>query len=111
MPEDENTSSENVGGESDTDELPAASVPVVVTPASPDVQHVRIGGNAGVRVQQSALPLVRKVTGPDSPIADHKLVPCAVLAEVRQTLDDHTSAQLTAAERMTAVRDLLAPWL
>jgi hypothetical protein len=75
--------------------------------AAAEVQHVRLGGQAGVRVRDGGLMMPPKRVGQDE--NDHQHIPRAVLAQVRDLLIVPEGATLTAAEQ--AVRDLLAPWL
>lgn len=83
----------------------------VGTPLSDGPVHVRVGGRAGVQVQQGGAQVVKRVTG--NPETDTRQVPVPVLAAVRELLEVHggDSPPLTASERLLAVRDLLTPWL
>lgn len=92
-----------------------AVVPPLEPPPASVLEHHRIGGNPGVRVTQQGLTQHVRVTGnTDAGVADHRPVPLAVLAQVKELLEAHGPLSLEtapAAETLRAVRDLLAPWL
>lgn len=76
-----------------------AELPVMGTPLL-DVQHSRIGGNAGVRTQHFAGGTTRhRPNGVhDSAHVDHHKIPVDVMKAVAQ------------AESLREVRELLSPW-
>lgn len=87
---------------SDTEETP--------TPQLPETQHVRIGGNAGVRVQHQAGGVTTHSRA--SAVPHHgavRSVPIATLEQVRQLLTDD-SAVRPAGEVLAMVREALEPW-
>ena len=79
-----------------------------VTQQTGEVLQVRLGGQAGVRVQQQGGVAHHKVSAQGA-VPDCRQVPVEVLADVRELLDG--KQQLTAAETLPLVRDLLSPWL
>lgn len=96
----------------------------VVPPFEPvplSTAHVRIGGNPGVRVQQTGLTQQKRVTGAndEAGAADHRPVPLAVLEQVKALFDrpppppesSQQEIRLALFEQVRALRDLLDPWL
>lgn len=81
----------------------------VGTPLSEAPTHVRVGGQAGVRVVQGGELQHKRVSAIQE--SDHKQVPLAVLEAVRDLLEPKAEGALTAAERLLAARDLLTAWL
>lgn len=89
------------------EETPAALEPTTLE-LPEQVQQVRLGGQAGVRVRHSG-EVTRTKAGQQSATPDCRAVPFEVLAAVKPLLEEET--QLTAAEALRAARDLLSPWL
>ena len=105
MPDEENTETQDVGTPPapDTTELPPAE-------PEPVLEHTRIGGQPGVRVQHfsGGVTTQKRVTA-INPEGDFRPVPVAVLTEARELL--FVERPLAAADAIRTLRELLEPWL
>lgn len=116
MPDEENTETQDVGTPETTEPLFLNEAERVLheqaAPEQPVIEHTRIGGQPGVRVQHfsGGVTTQKRVTAIDQhPQGDFRQVPVAVLAEARELL--YVDQPLSAADTVRAVRDLLDPWL
>ena len=86
------------------------NTPAVPAPALPETQHVRIGGNAGLRVQHSPGGVTTHSRA--SAIPHHgavRSVPIEALETVRKLLTDD-SAVRPAGEVLASIHAVLEPW-